>query len=112
MPQKLQLIELEMKWQCLRNKLLNILFISLLIIIPFFIGRRSVKVANKNVSKIDTTYNNIILDSIKYNIIYKDSIITKLRYKYETKIIEVNNLSDSASVELFKKLCTEDSLYD
>ena len=112
MPQKLQLIELEMKWQCLRNKLLNILFIALLIIIPFFIGRRSVKVENKNVSKIDTTYNNIILDSIKYNIIYKDSIIIKLRYKYETKIIEVNNLSDSASVELFKKLCTEDSLYD
>ena len=101
-----------MKWQWLRNKLLNILFISLLIIIPFFIGRRSVNVSNNNINKIDTTYNNIILDSIKYNIIYKDSIITKLRYKYETKIIEVNNLSDSASVELFKKLCTEDSLYD
>lgn len=101
-----------MKWQCLRNKLLNILFISLLIIIPFFIGRHSVKIVNKNITKIDTTYNNIVLDSIKYNIIHKDSIITKLRYKYETKIIEVNNLSDSASIELFKKLCTEDSLYD
>ena len=32
---------------------------------------------------IDTTYNTIILDSIEYNIIKKDSIITKIRYNYE-----------------------------
>ena len=51
------------------------------------------------------------IDSIKYNITIKDSIIVKLKYEYETKIIEVNNMSDSASVELFKNLCTDDSLY-
>ena len=41
----------------------------------------------------------------------KDSIITRIKYEYETEIIKVDNMSDSATIELFKELCTNDSLY-
>lgn len=59
------------------------------------------------VTKPDTAYNKIILDSIKLRIIKKDSVIHELKYKmdYETK--KVYTLNDSAAVELFYQLCAD-----
>lgn len=59
------------------------------------------------INKCDTVINKIRIDSIEYIIKSKDSIITKIKYD-ETKYIEkVNELSDTASVELFKRLVSD-----
>lgn len=57
-------------------------------------------------SKVDSSYINVI-DSIKYNIKERDSIIYKIKYKYEDSIIKANSLDDSSSVKLFKRLVSE-----
>lgn len=101
-----------MKWEVLKNKGSVIIIVLILIIIYLFIKLNFIKINNKkDIILQDTTYNTIVLDSIRYNIVLKDSIITKIKYKYETEIIKVDNMSDSASVALFKELCTNDSLY-
>lgn len=100
-----------MKWTQLKLNIFWIFFIAIIAIIGYYIGHNR---PTNNLSvedKSDTIYNIITIDSIRYNIILKDSIIIKLKYEYETKIIQVNNMSDSASIELFKNLCTDDSLY-
>lgn len=100
-----------MKWDQLKFNIIWILFIAIIAIISYYVGHNTSKNYLNVENKLDTIYNIVTIDSIKYNIMVKDSIITKLRYKYETEIIKVANMSDSASVELFKELCTDDSLY-
>lgn len=55
---------------------------------------------------IDTTYNKIILDSIEYNIIKKNSVIYNIKQEMKDEVTKSFELSDSAAVKLFKKLCT------
>ena len=101
-----------MKWTLTRNEFVLILII--IFIIVYEIIGSGIQNINKNstVEEItDTIYNYVILDSIKYNIQIRDSIIHNIKYKYETKYIEAENLTDSSAVELFKALCTDDSLY-
>lgn len=102
-----------MKWTWLKENKDFILKLILVIFIFLLVRNCDKKFHDKlPVEEVsDTVYNTVVLDSIKYNIIIKDSIITKIKYKYETEIIKVDNMSDSASVELFKRLCTDDSLY-
>ena len=100
-----------MKWIQLKLNLFWILFIVIISIVRYYVGYNSPTNKFPVVERIDTIYNIETIDSIEYNIIVKDSIIIALKYEYETKIIEANNMSDSASVELFKELCTDDSLY-
>ena len=101
-----------MKWQLSKSNLW--LYVIIIGLITFIIINNGFHIIDKKyITKeiIDTQYNHIVLDSIKYNIIVKDSIITKIKYRYEEEIIKANSLNDSASVELFKRLCTDDSLY-
>ena len=100
-----------MKWTQLKLNIFWILFIAIIAIVGYYVGHNRTITNLPVEDKPDTIYNIVTIDSIKYNIIKKDSIIVKLKYEYETKIIEVNNMSDSASVELFKDLCTDDPLY-
>lgn len=85
-----------------------IILLLLFIVIMFAIFTSDfAKWANDKVNDttpIDTTYNKVILDSIKYNIIELDSTIVKLKIKYDVTVEKVVNLSDSATIELFKKL--------
>ena len=100
-----------MNWTQLKPNIFWILFIAIIAIVGYYVGYNSPTNKFLVEERIDTIYNIKTIDSIKYNITIKDSIIVKLKYKYETKIIEVNNMSDSASVELFKNLCTDNYLY-
>lgn len=100
-----------MKWIQLNYSLFWILLVAIVAIIGYYVGNSN---SNNNLpveEEYDTVYNRVVIDSIKYNIVTKDSIITNLIYEYEIKVIEIENMSDSASVELFKDLCTSDSLY-
>lgn len=59
------------------------------------------------INKYDTVINKVRIDSIEYIIKTKDSVINKIK-EDETKYIkEANELSDTASVELFKRLVSD-----
>ena len=90
-----------------RNLLIIILFIIVFVIVKLMDVEKQSNRDDKYY-KQDTLINTIVIDSIKYNIKVKDSIIIKERIQYEDKVKEIENYTDSASVELFKKLCTED----
>lgn len=47
------------------------------------------------------------LDSIKYNIIYRDTIIYRIKEEMINEVNEVKHLNDSSSIIEFKKLVTE-----
>lgn len=61
---------------------------------------------NKDVVLPDTTYNKVTLDSIKYNIIKKDSTVYKLKEEVKDEIEKALNADDSIAVEQFKSLST------
>lgn len=102
-----------MKWQVSKD---NIIFCIVIIILVGLLLITTVwdwvEYVTPPVEEIDSTiihYN--VIDSIEYNIIRKDSVITEITYIYEEEIIKANNLDDSSAVELFKDLCTGHSLY-
>ena len=101
-----------MKWKCSKSEFILILILIAIIIFNVIKdGFRKIDDKSETTRITDTVYNYITIDSIRYNIRVKDSIITAIRYEYKTKYIEADNLDDSASVELFKRLCSDDSLY-
>lgn len=101
-----------MKWTLSRNEFILILIIIFIIVYEIISGGFREINRNTHIEQKDTIiYNYEIIDSLKYNIQLKDTIIYKIKYEYETKYIEAESLDDSASVELFKALCTDDSLY-
>lgn len=59
------------------------------------------------INKCDTVINKVRIDSIEYVIKSKDSIINKIKYDEKRNIEKANELSDTASVELFKQLVSE-----
>lgn len=54
----------------------------------------------------DTTYSVVILDSIKYNIKVKDSIIVELKKKVTYEMEQAINADDSTAVVQFKELAS------
>lgn len=58
-------------------------------------------------NKCDTVINKFRIDSIEYVIRSKDSIINKIKYNEEEYIKKAHSLSDTASVELFKRLVSD-----
>ena len=56
---------------------------------------------------IDTTYNTVVLDSIKYNISYKDSVVYKLKQEIKDEKDKVYNMSNNDVIKLFYKLVSE-----
>lgn len=77
-------------------------------IIGYLVGiKHSSDIDSKHIVLQDTTYNHVVLDSIELRIRQKDSVINRLKVKYEYDIKKVESLSDSGSVELFKRLCGE-----
>lgn len=90
------------------EKINNICWIVVLALASFILGyTKGVSDTEKELNAIDTTYNIITLDSIKYNIKEKDSVITKLKIKYEEEVKDANNLDDTSAIKLFKKLVTD-----
>lgn len=96
------------------NKIIQTILI--IVIILFFIWLsylfikyeiRDYKEHNQQIEIIDTTYNHIVLDSIRYNIIIKDSVIIHIKHKYEDSIKQSITYDDSTSLDLFKRLVSE-----
>lgn len=91
------------------NKILLLLIIILIVFsIGYTIGYRKAKSnINDNIVIQDTTYNHIILDSIKYHLIEKDSIIYNIKEDLKDDIQEAINANDSNVVKQFYELVSE-----
>ena len=60
--------------------------------------------AKTSVTICDTTYNIATLDSIRFNIKVKDSVVVELKKKVEYEMEQAINADDSAAVIQFKEL--------
>ena len=91
------------------NKILLLLIIILIVFsVRYTIGYRKAKSnINDNIVIQDTTYNHIILDSIKYRLIEKDSIIYNIKEDLKDDIQEAINANDSNVVKQFYELVSE-----
>lgn len=91
------------------NKILLLLIIILIVFsVGYTIGYRKAKSnINDNIVIQDTTYNHIILDSIKYRLIEKDSIIYNIKEDLKDDIQEAININDSNVVKQFYELASE-----
>ena len=91
------------------NKILLLLIIILIVFsVGYTIGYRKAKSnINDNIIIQDTTYNHIILDSIKYRLIEKDSIIYNIKEDLKDDIQEAINANDSNIVKQFYELVSE-----
>ena len=91
------------------NKILLLLIVNLIVIsVGYTIGYRKAKNnINDNIIIQDTTYNHIILDSIKYRLIEKDSIIYNIKEDLKDDIQEAINANDSNVVKQFYELVSE-----
>lgn len=91
------------------NKILLLLIITLIVFsVGYTIGYRKVKSnINDNIVIQDTTYNYIILDSIKHRLIEKDSIIYNIKEDLKDDIQEAINANNSNVVKQFYELVSE-----
>lgn len=91
------------------NKILLLLIVNLIVFsVGYTIGHRKAKNnINDNIIIQDTTYNHIILDSIKYRLIEKDSIIYNIKEDLKNDIQEAINANDSNVVKQFYELVSE-----
>lgn len=91
------------------NKILLLIIIILIVFsVGYTIGYRKAKSnINDNIVIQDTTYNYIILDSIKHRLIEKDSIICNIKEDLKDDIQEAINANDSNVVKQFYELVSE-----
>lgn len=91
------------------NKILLLLVIVLMVFsVGYIIGYRKAKSdINDNVVIQDTTYNPVTLDSVKYHLIEKDSIIYNIKENLKYDIQEAVNANDSNVVKQFYELVSE-----
>lgn len=88
--------------------MLLLIIILIVFSIGYTIGYRKAKSnINDNIVIQDTTYNHIILDSIKYHLIEKDSIIYNIKEDLKDDIQEAINANDSNVVKQFYELVSE-----
>lgn len=59
------------------------------------------------INKCDTIINRVRIDSIEYYIRSKDDIINNIKIETKNEIENANALTDTASVELFKRLVSK-----
>lgn len=91
------------------------LWTTIIILITLLVGCIIGVVIKQNTTRtpveqqlIDTTYNKVVLDSIEYRIIEKDSTIKKIKYEMKYEVNKIYTLDDSATVKLFYQLCTSE----
>ena len=93
------------------NTMLNIIAVIIIAIIFFIIGyvvkQKEINNDKHIINKPDTVYNRIVIDSLEYNIIKKDSIIYNIKENVKEEINFAINADDSTTVMLFQKLVSE-----
>lgn len=97
-----------------KNKIWIFIIILIVLLVHCIIGivikqnTIHIPVEQQHINNVDTIYNKIVLDSIEYRIIEKDSTIKKIKYEMKYEVNKVYTLDDSATVKLFYQLCTSE----
>ncbi len=87
------------------NKLCFIIVFGIIcFIVGFYTSNKNNKIDDNKITITDTIYNKVILDSIKYNIKIKDSIIVQLKNKIQYEVEQAINANDSVAIKQFKTL--------
>lgn len=90
------------------NKILLLIIILIVFSVGYTIGYKKAKSnINDNIVIQDTTYNYIILDSIKHRLIEKDSIIYNIKEDLKDDIQEAINANNNNVVKQFYELVSE-----
>lgn len=87
----------------------DLIYLIIIFVLIFIVSRLSIKndVSVEPVKPVDTTYNRVVIDSIKYNIIKRDSIIVQIKDSiiYE---LQLNQTADDTTVVVnFQKLLSD-----
>lgn len=87
----------------------DLIYLIIIFVLIFLVSRLSIKkdVPVEPIKPIDTSYNRVVIDSIKYNIIERDSIIIRIKDSiiYELQINQ--SASDSMLIVNFQKLLSD-----
>lgn len=87
----------------------DLIYLIIIFVLIFLVSRLSIKndVSVEPVKPVDTTYNRVVIDSIEYNIIKRDSIIVQIKDSiiYE---LQLNQTADDTTVVVnFQKLLSD-----
>lgn len=87
----------------------DLIYLIIIFTLIFLLSKLSIKkdVPIEPIKPIDTSYNRVVIDSIKYNIIERDSMIIHIKDSiiYELQINQ--SASDSMLIVNFQKLLSE-----
>nr|DAG88247.1 MAG TPA: hypothetical protein [Crassvirales sp.] len=87
----------------------DLIYLIIIFVLIFLVSRLSIKkdVLVEPIKPIDTSYNRVVIDSIKYNIIERDSMIIHIKDSiiYE---LQLNQTADDSTVIInFQKLLSD-----
>ena len=87
----------------------DLIYLIIIFVLIFLVSRLSIKkdVPVEPIKPIDTSYNRVVIDSIKYNIIKRDSMIIHIKDSiiYE---LQINQSADDSTVIInFQKLLSD-----
>ena len=87
----------------------DLIYLIIIFVLIFLVSRLSIKkdVPVEPIKPIDTSYNRVVIDSIKYNIIERDSMIIHIKDSiiYE---LQLNQTADDTTVIIkFQKLLSD-----
>jgi hypothetical protein len=87
----------------------DLIYLIIIFVLIFLVSKLSIKkdVQIEPIKSIDTSYNRVVIDSIKYNIIERDSMIIHIKDSiiYE---LQLNQTADDSTVVInFQKLLSD-----
>lgn len=87
----------------------DLIYLIIIFILTFLVSRLSIKkdVPVELIKPIDTSYNRIIIDSIKYNIIERDSMIIHIKDSIIYELQLNQTADDSTVIANFQKLLSD-----
>ncbi len=87
----------------------DLIYLIIIFVLIFIVSRLSIKndVSVEPVKPVDTTYNRVVIDSIEYNIIKRDSIIVQIEDSIIYELHLNQTADDSTVIVNFQKLLSD-----
>ena len=87
----------------------DLIYLIIIFVLIFIVSRLSIKndVSVEPVKPVDTTYNRVVIDSIEYNIIKRDSIIVQIKDSIIYELQLNQTADDSTVIANFQKLLSD-----
>lgn len=87
----------------------DLIYLIIIFVLIFLVSRLSVKkdIPVEPIKPIDTSYNRVVIDSIKYNIIERDSMIIHIKDSIIYELQFNQTADDSTVIANFQKLLSD-----